>query len=202
MMRSAGMSLKSRQRSPGSQTGPSVKVQPVAMRSTAAGSGQTAAKAAFGIGARCYRPAGAAVAAVGTVARVTPPDADAGSLDAELDALYAAPPEEFVAARAASAKRLRAAGRRDEASAIAAARKPTAGAALVNALARAEPGLVAAAIDAVEAARTAIERGEGVREALERQRAAVEAAEAPLAVMADAASAAVARQATETLRAA
>jgi hypothetical protein len=135
---------------------------------------------------------------------VTPPKAARDSLDAELDELYAAPPDAFVAARAAAAKRLREAGRRDEARELAAARKPTAGAALVNALARAEPAVVAAAIDAVEAARSAIEHGDGVREALERQRGAVDAAEAPLVALAadGGASAAVARQATETLRAA
>lgn len=135
---------------------------------------------------------------------MTSPDAAAGPLEAELDALYAAPPDEFVTARAAAARRLRDVGLRDQGRELAAARKPTAGAALVNLLARAGPDLVADAIDAVEAARTAIETGDGVREALERQRAAVDAAEAPLAALVgeQGASDAVARQAVETLRAA
>lgn len=56
------------------------------------------------------------------------------SAEAELDRLYAGPPEDFTASRNALAKRLRADGERDEAGRIAKLRKPTRPAALANAL--------------------------------------------------------------------
>ena len=62
--------------------------------------------------------------------------------DAELDRLYGGDLEEFVAARAATAKELRRQGRRDEAAAVAALRKPSVAAAIVNRLARADAGLL------------------------------------------------------------
>ena len=49
---------------------------------------------------------------------------DVAAPDAELDRLYGGELEEFVAARAAAAKELRRQGRRDEAAAVAALRKP------------------------------------------------------------------------------
>jgi hypothetical protein len=54
----------------------------------------------------------------------------------ELDALWGLPLEEFTAARDALAKRLRADGQRDEAAEVAALRKPTVAAWVVNRLAR------------------------------------------------------------------
>src|SRR4051794_33762768 len=46
--------------------------------------------------------------------------------DPEVDSLLTVPPDEFVAARNALAKSLRAAGRKQEAAAVAALRRPTA----------------------------------------------------------------------------
>ncbi|MBO9553514.1 hypothetical protein [Cellulomonas sp.] len=58
-----------------------------------------------------------------------------------LDDLYGGAPDDFVARRDAAAKAARAAGDRDLAREIAALRKPTAAAALINALVRDDPGL-------------------------------------------------------------
>ena len=62
----------------------------------------------------------------------------ATDLDDEFDALYAAPPDEFVATRDAAAKRLREAGDREAATEVKRARKPSAAAAVVNRLVRDE----------------------------------------------------------------
>jgi hypothetical protein len=62
--------------------------------------------------------------------------------DAELDRLYGGELEGFVAARAAAAKELRGRGLRDEAAAVAALRKPSVAAWIVNQLARADAGLL------------------------------------------------------------
>ncbi len=57
-------------------------------------------------------------------------------LEEAIDALYAASPEEFVSTRAGLAKRLRGAGRPDDAAAIAAVRKPPLAAWALNQLSR------------------------------------------------------------------
>ncbi len=62
--------------------------------------------------------------------------------DAELERLYGGELDEFVAARTAAAKELRSRGLREEADAVAALRKPSVAAAIVNRLARANAGLV------------------------------------------------------------
>ncbi len=77
-----------------------------------------------------------------------PPKQDTAALDAEADRLYGLDPEEFVAARDAAAKALRGDGRRAEAATVAKLRKPSVAAWVVNRLARDEPDLLAALLDA------------------------------------------------------
>jgi hypothetical protein len=60
-----------------------------------------------------------------------------------VDPLYAGPPEEFVAARDALAKRLRADGDRATAAEVAKLRRPTATAAALNQVARTVPDVLA-----------------------------------------------------------
>ncbi len=67
---------------------------------------------------------------------------DAAVPDAELERLYGGDLDGFVAARAAAAKELRSQGKRGEAAAVAALRKPSVAAWIVNRLARAEAGLL------------------------------------------------------------
>ncbi|HEX8105745.1 MAG TPA: hypothetical protein VF533_24225, partial [Solirubrobacteraceae bacterium] len=62
--------------------------------------------------------------------------AESGGLDAEVDALFALPLEEFVPARDALAKALRAEKRREDAKAVAALRRPSLGAWAVNQVVR------------------------------------------------------------------
>src|SRR3954447_5553923 len=69
--------------------------------------------------------------------------------------LYALDPSEFTAARNALAKELKAAGDKDGAAAVAKLRKPSAGAWALNRVAREEPDLIEAAIDAGLALRSA-----------------------------------------------
>jgi hypothetical protein len=71
-----------------------------------------------------------------------------GDLDAKLDALYAAPLAEFVAARNALAKELAAAGRKEDAARVKTLAKPSAAAWAVNQVAHAEPRLVDALVSA------------------------------------------------------
>src|SRR5579875_1721966 len=96
--------------------------------------------------------------------------------------LYGAPRERFIAERTAWVKALRADGRREEAARVAALRKPSVAASTVNHLVRAQPGRLAALLDAGDALRSAQDRvlsGEGtadeLRDAVERERAAVDA---------------------------
>ena len=72
-------------------------------------------------------------------------------LDDRIDALFAGPPGDFTASRAALVKELRAAGARDEAERVGELRRPTKIAAELNRLARDEPDALAAAIAAEEA---------------------------------------------------
>ncbi len=71
-----------------------------------------------------------------------PTAADARPPADVVDRLYGGDLDEFVPARAAAAKALRADGRRGEAAAVAALRKPTVAAAVVNRVVRAEPKLL------------------------------------------------------------
>src|SRR4051812_5835075 len=61
---------------------------------------------------------------------------------ADLERLYGLDLEEFIPSRDATAQRLRADGKRDQAAAVKALRKPSNPAWVVNQLARAEPGVV------------------------------------------------------------
>ena len=88
-----------------------------------------------------------------------------------VDRLYGGGLDEFVPARAAAAKALRGEGRRDEAGAVEALRKPTVAAAVVNRVVRAEPKLLAALLAAGERLRE-VQLGAGSARDL---RAAVEA---------------------------
>ena len=86
--------------------------------------------------------AGAAGSAGGSVSAM--------SEDDPVEALYAAPPEGFVAARDALARALRAAGDRDGAARVRALRKPTRAAWALNAAVREQPGAARQLEQAVE----------------------------------------------------
>ena len=75
------------------------------------------------------------------------------TLDAEIDRLYGLPLEEFTKERDALARRLRADGKRDEATAIAELRKPVLAAWVVNRLARERRDDVEALVEAAAAIR-------------------------------------------------
>jgi hypothetical protein len=93
----------------------------------------------------------------------------------ELDELYALPADEFTAARNELAKRLRAAGQKDEADAVKALRKPGVSAALVNRLARERAKQVGVLLEAGESLREAHSRGgDALRKAAEAERKAVD----------------------------
>lgn len=81
-------------------------------------------------------------------------------MDAELDELYAVALDDFTATRNAIVKRLKAAGRTDDAAEIAALKKPVASAWIVNQLARTSAPTVARLIEAGESLQR-IQRGEG-----------------------------------------
>ena len=126
---------------------------------------------------------------------MSPPDA--------ADALYDLPPEEFVAARNALAKELRAAGDKHAAAVVAKLRRPTATAYALNHVARRQPDVLAAALDARDALREATVAGGDVREARQTAdkaatRAVVDAAQGVLG----AADATLAQRVTATLLAA
>lgn len=96
-------------------------------------------------------------------------------------ALYGLPLERFIPERNALAKELRAGGRRDEAEAVAALRKPSRAAWAVNQLVRTQSNDVAALFEAGDAARraqSALLAGHGdgaaLRDALGQERAGVE----------------------------
>ena len=87
----------------------------------------------------------------------------------ELDALWGLPLEEFTAGRDALAKRLRADGRRDEAAEVAALRKPSVAAWVVNRLARDHRDDVRELVKAAEAIRAGHRDGdERFRETADR----------------------------------
>lgn len=97
-------------------------------------------------------------------------------LEAQLDALYAAPPAEFVSARNALAKSLDASGRRDDAARVKALKKPSTTAWAVNQLALGERRL----LDALVASGQRLRKNPGdVKDALRQRRVALnEAAKA------------------------
>jgi hypothetical protein len=74
------------------------------------------------------------------------------------DELFDCRPQEFVSARNALARRLRAEGEREAAATVTALRRPTPGAWALNQVARHEPELMAAVTGAAEALRQATER--------------------------------------------
>lgn len=112
-------------------------------------------------------------------APVDPPVGAPGDLDASIDALYAGPPEQFVAARTALAKALRQQKRRDEAAAVQRLVRPALLAWAAGRTVAGEPARWAALLDAgaalLAAQGRAVEQadGRGVRPALLQRRQAV-----------------------------
>ena len=100
---------------------------------------------------------------------------------ADVDHLYALPLEEFIAARDAAAKEIRKAGDRETAAIVAKLPKPTPAAWTANQVAREQPELIEAMLEAGAALREAQEAaisgggGQGLREATLAERAAVDA---------------------------
>ena len=98
-----------------------------------------------------------------------------------VDDLYGLPLDRFVPERAALARELRAAGRRDEAAAVGALRKPSVAAWAVNQLVRSQPRAIARLLKAGQGLRDAQTkvlagrgRGPSLRMAAERERTAVD----------------------------
>jgi hypothetical protein len=100
---------------------------------------------------------------------------------ADLDHLYELPLEEFTPARDAAARELRKAGDRETAAVVARLPKPTPAAWTANQVAREQPELIEAMLDAGAALREAQEAavsgggGRGLREATLAERAAIDA---------------------------
>jgi hypothetical protein len=99
----------------------------------------------------------------------------------EADDLFGLRPEEFTSARNVLAKRLKSEGESQEAARVATLRRPTATAWALNQLARRQPGLVEAVMDAGEKLRQATEQAlagdrSGFAAAQAAERAAVQAA--------------------------
>lgn len=109
-----------------------------------------------------------------------------------VDRLYGGDLDEFVTARKAAATALRGEGRRAEAAAVEALRKPTVAAAVVNRVVRAEPKLLRALLDAGERLRK-VQLAAGSAQDL---RAAVEAESAALDALVRAAAKAAGGEAT------
>ena len=106
-------------------------------------------------------------------------------LEAELDALYGAPPAEFVAQRDALTKRLKATGATAEAARVKALRKPTAAAWAINRLQLERRGLepVTAAGETLRKALRGAASAHARRAAMEARRRAIEAAVAAAAAL-------------------
>jgi hypothetical protein len=117
----------------------------------------------------------------------------------ELDALWGLPLEEFTAARDALAKRLRADGQRDEAAEVAALRKPTVAAWVVNRLARDRRDDMRELVTAAEAIRAG--RGDGDERFRETADQLTRSAREVLSDAGRPASDAVLREVATTLRA-
>jgi hypothetical protein len=136
--------------------------------------------------------------------------ADKSDGDDGLDALFAASPREFVAVRARLAGELKAAGRSDEAKALAKLRRPTASVWAVNQLARRERAAVAELLALGSSLRTAerrLLRGGKAGDFMEEARAArqkiaalVRRAEALMAAAGQAATASLGRAIAQTLQ--
>jgi hypothetical protein len=133
----------------------------------------------------------------------------ADDLDTELDRLFGLPAGEFTAARDALARELRGEGRREEADAVKALRRPTAAAAAVNAAVRSSPDGLQALLDAGAALRDAQEAllggggsRDALREATEAERAAVRELVSVAGGLEDAPSGAALDRVRETLHAA
>ncbi len=118
------------------------------------------------------------------------------------DPLYALPPAEFVAARAALAKELRAAGDKDVAAVVAKLRRPSPTAYALNQVARQEPEVLAAALDARLALKEATVAGEDVRDATTADREATRALVAAARAALGTDDAALAQRVTATVLAA
>ncbi len=89
---------------------------------------------------------------------------------ADVVALLAVPPEEFVAARTARVKELKAEGRKEDAAALAKLRKPVRLVWIVGELARRHPDVAATAADVADELEEAQAGGGGVRPLLKRFR--------------------------------
>src|SRR3954452_19516890 len=106
---------------------------------------------------------------------------------ADVDQLYALPLEQFIPARDAAAKEIRKAGDRETAAIVAKLPKPTPAAWTANQVAREQPELIEAMLEAGEELRLAQEAavsgagGRGIREATLAERKAVEAVKAAAA---------------------
>lgn len=129
-------------------------------------------------------------------------------LDQVRDELYAGPPEKFVAHRSERAKKARAAKDRGLATAIAALRRPTRSAWMVNLLARGEPEQLAGLIDLGDALRLAQEQLSGPdlrRLSADRHRAVEALTRRAVALAADqgaSATEAIRREISQSLQAA
>jgi hypothetical protein len=88
--------------------------------------------------------------------------------------LYAVRPDEFVAARNALVKALKAAGEKDLAGSVAKLRRPSTTAWALNSVSRDQPALVDAVLSAGEQFAAAARTGEGIRDAQNAVRDAVE----------------------------
>jgi hypothetical protein len=95
-------------------------------------------------------------------------------LEAELDDLYAAPPEDFTSARNDLARRLKQAGQNAVAARVKELRKPTVALWAVNQLARANPKGVRALLDAGDRLRAAQQQALGGGESTELRAATAE----------------------------
>ncbi len=124
------------------------------------------------------------------------------ALEAQLDALYAAPLPRFVGARDALSKSLVASGRKADAARVKALKKPTAAAWAVNQLALAAPKELAALVAAGDRLRA---KPPDMKNAMQKRRdalnAARQAAEKALAAAGHAANADVGRRVAATLEA-
>jgi phage shock protein A len=97
--------------------------------------------------------------------------------DSEVERLYGLPLDEFTAARDETARRLRDEGRREDAAAIKALRKPSNPAWVVNKLAREVPKIIDTLLDAGQRLRdTQLSGGGSLPDAMERERTALDRA--------------------------
>ena len=129
-----------------------------------------------------------------------------GGLDAALDELYGVDPSEFVGARKRLSGSLRAAGNKDAAKELEAARRPSTSAWALNQVARHQPQVVESLLDASRALFAAQTRGSNkpdvLREAIRTHREAIDAtADAALAVLGDRANDKFRGEIVSTLRA-